>query len=65
MQICFPNPSRYSTSNIQHPTPRPSILRTVFSCFGSYLEIYEVLFTTTPWLSRTVVHKFKQLQLHS
>jgi len=50
---------------IQQPTPRLSISRPAFSCFGSYFELYAVLFTTAPWLSRTVVHKLKQLPLHS
>jgi hypothetical protein len=51
---------------IQHPNSATlDFAPPAFSFFRSYFELYAVLFTTTPWLSRTVVHKLKQLRLHS
>jgi hypothetical protein len=59
-EISISNASHYSTSNSATLdfALRIQLLRKLF-------DLYTVLLTTTPWLSRTVVHKLKHVRLHS
>jgi hypothetical protein len=50
---------------IQHPNSATLDFAPCIQLLRKLFELYAVLFTTTPWLSRTVVHKLKQLRLHS